>query len=136
MRKIISTVTALALAVVLVACTPEEGSHLDSINALRAEHGLPALTWDEDAYAQAREWSEKLAEEGRLLHSTLSERLGDRWGTLGESVATNSTVQGAFDALMRSPEHLANMLDPDFTKVAIGIVRERGQYWVTQLFLG
>lgn len=136
MRRIIATVTALGLALVLVACSPEEASHLDGINALREKHGLPALTWDEDAYAKAREWSQKLAQEGRLRHSEMREHLGARWRTVGENVAMNTTVEGALEALKRSPAHLANMLNPKFTSVAIGIVQERGRYWVTQLFLG
>lgn len=136
MRRLLSATIALAVAVALVACTPEEASHLDGINALRERFGLPALTWEEGAYAKARDWSQKMADDGRLSHSELSDGILAGWRTLGENVAMNSSVEGALAALERSPDHLANMLNPTFTKVAIGIVHQDGRYWVTQVFIG
>ena len=38
-------------------------------------------------------------------------------------------------ALMDSPGHRANILDPRFTKVGLGIYHNaRGEFWVTQMF--
>lgn len=136
MRKLLSAASALAIALVLVACTPEEASHLDGINALREANGLPALTWEEGAYAKARTWSQKMADDGRLSHSKLSDGMPAGWRTLGENVAYNGSVQGALEALKKSPGHRANMLNPKFNRVAVGIVEQGGRYWVTQVFLG
>ena len=136
MRTLVSVLAALAIAALLVACSPEEGSHLDAVNAFRTSNGVPALRWEEGAYAKARAWSQKLANDGRLSHSRLSNGIPAGWRTLGENVAMNSSLEGALKALERSPGHRANMLNRAFTKIAVGVVHQDGRYWVTQVFIG
>ena len=136
MRKLASVLSALAIAALLVACTPEEASHLEGVNAFRTANGVAALQWEEGAYAKARAWSQKMADDGRLSHSRLSDGIPDGWRTLGENVAYNSSLDGALAALKRSPGHRANMLNPRFTKIAVGVIHQDGAYWVTQVFLG
>jgi uncharacterized protein YkwD len=136
MRKLLSLIVGLTIAMLLVACTPEEAHHLDTINQFRAANGLPALTWDESAYGKAHDWSEKLADDGKLSHSVLSQGVPAGWQRLGENVAYNSSLDGAMTALERSPAHRANLLNPKFTKVAVGVVQQNGLYWVTEVFIG
>lgn len=135
-RKLASVLTALAVAAVLVACTPEEASNLQAINAFRSANGVEQLHWEEGAYAKARAWSQKMADDGRLSHSQLSDGVPDGWRRLGENVAYNSTLEGAMEALQNSPNHRANLLNPAFTRVAVGVIHQDGRYWVTQVFIG
>jgi uncharacterized protein YkwD len=136
MRKLATALVGLAVALLLVACTPEEGTHLQAVNAFRQANGVPALQWEEGAYAKAHSWSQHLADQGFLSHSVLSQGVPAGWHTLGENVAMNPTLDGAMTALESSPPHRANLLNPRFTKVAVGVVQAKGLYWVTEVFLG
>lgn len=39
-------------------------------------------------------------------------------------------------ALQNSPAHRAKLLNPRFSKVAVGVVQARGMFWVTEVFIG
>ena len=43
-------------------------------------------------------------------------------------------VQVAFDALVDSPGHYANMTDPAFNHIGVGIAFEGSSFWFTQNF--
>jgi len=136
MRKLLLALLSLAVALLLVACTPDEASHLQAVNAFREANGLPALTWEEGAYAKAHGWTQKMADDGRLSHSMLALGIPGDWSVLGENVAFAPTLDGAMQTLQNSAPHRANLLNPAFTKVAIGVVQARGAYWVTEVFIG
>ena len=136
MRKCLSLLVGLTVALLLVACTPEEGNHLDAVNTFRTSQGLPALKWEEGAYAKAHSWSEHLADQGFLSHSVLSQNVPAGWHVLGENVAMNPSLDGAMVALQNSPAHRANLLSPRFDRIAIGVVKANGMYWVTEVFIG
>ena len=136
MRKLVATLVGLSVALLLVACTPEEGNHLQAVNAFRTSQGVPALKWEEGAYAKAHDWSQHLADQGFLSHSVLSQGVPAGWHHLGENVAMNPTLEGAMLALEASPPHRANLLNPAFDRVAVGVVQAKGMFWVTEVFLG
>jgi uncharacterized protein YkwD len=136
MRKLVAAVAGLAVALLLVACTPQEADHLKAVNGFRTAQGLPALTWEEGAYAKAHDWSQHLADQGFLSHSVLSQGVPAGWHVLGENVAMNPSLDGAMLALEASPPHRANLLDPAFDRVAVGVVQAKGLYWVTEVFIG
>jgi uncharacterized protein YkwD len=47
------------------------------------------------------------------------------------------TVDYGHRALMASPEHRANLLDPHFTQVGLGLFHDsHGGFWMTEMFLG
>lgn len=135
MRRIFA-VTAAVVALLLAACTPQEGAHLTQVNDFRAANGVPALTWEEGAYAKANAWSVHMAQEGRLSHSVLAQGVPAGWRVLGENVAMAPSLDMATDALQRSPGHRANLLNPAFTRVAIGVAERDGMVWVTEVFIG
>lgn len=59
--------------------------------------------------------------------------------TAGENIAGNGSVTGANTALMNSPGHRANILNPNFTHIGIGIgINSGGSYGMmfTQMFVG
>ena len=135
MRKFVAVAVA-TLALLLVACTPEEANHAQAVNAFRAANGVAQLDWDDTLYDKAREWSMHIANEGKLSHSDLKDGAPADWRILGENVAMNSTLGGAITALENSPPHRANLLNPSFTRVAVGIVFVDNVYWVTEKFIG
>jgi uncharacterized protein YkwD len=45
-------------------------------------------------------------------------------------------VNYGHQALMNSPGHRANILEPRFTKIGVGVYQDAGgQFWVTEMFL-
>ena len=135
-RRIAAVAVALVVLALVGACTPQEGDAFKATNALREARGLRWLDWNEGAYDKAVAWSERMADEGRLSHSVLSAGVPAGWRRLGENVAYAGSVEQAMAVLTASPAHLANMVNPAFTSVAIGIVERDGKVWVTQVFIG
>jgi uncharacterized protein YkwD len=130
---------ALVVTVVialLAACTPQEKDAFIRTNEIRAGRGVAPLAWNEAVYAKAVAWSNHMADEGKLSHSTLAEGVPAGWRRIGENVAQAGSVAEAMRTLEASAPHLANILNPGFTSVAIGIVERDGRFWVTQVFVG
>ena len=136
MRRIVATLTIGLIALVSEACSPEEYNAAEQVERFRVTNGLAQLEWDETLYAKARAWSEQMATDGELYHSQLSAGAPDDWAVLGENVAWNTSLDGALRALEASPSHRANLLNPAFTRFAVGVVHQGDRYWVTQVFLG
>jgi uncharacterized protein YkwD len=139
--------------------TDEEREYIDRINAERTERGLCALTPDPLLIQVARGHSWDMSERGYFSHvATLNGQHTpmDRYlrglhnagqGTpnyllVGENIYFCSVTRPGRDvllghqALMESPGHRANILDPRFERVGVGIYRDAGgAIWVTQMFL-
>jgi uncharacterized protein YkwD len=115
---------------------------LDDMNDARVKEGLAPLDWDvsleEVAYARAKNlvqngYFDHYAPDGESAFSELAAR-GIRYRLAGENLARNNyletkTVQAAFDGLMNSPGHRANILEPRFSSVGVAVVRD-GKMWV------
>jgi uncharacterized protein YkwD len=136
MRKVLALLIAALAVLLLVACSPEEASHVQMVNSFRSANGVPQLDWSDPLYDKARAWSQHMADEGKLSHSDLKAGAPAGWRILGENVAYNSSLTGAMEALENSPAHRANLLNPAFTRVAVGIVFQNKVYWVTEEFVG
>ena len=110
-----------------------------SINAERAAAGLDPLKIEAHLNSAAQSQSDWMGDTGTFSHagedgSTAADRIGDAGFPLTGSsrVAENigySSISGELDegeadklheGLKNSPEHLANMLDPDVSYVGIG----------------
>lgn len=125
--------------------TAEESRMVDLVNAERARAGLPVLQVDPGLVQTARAKSQNMAtlhyfgHESPTLGSPFDQMraAGIRYTTAGENIAGNQSVDAAHQALMNSPGHRANILNPSFTKVGIGIIHG-GQYGMmfTQQFIG
>lgn len=114
----------------------------DAMNDARRAEGLTPLDWDaslEDvAYARAANlvangYFDHYAPDGESAFSELSAR-GIRYRLAGENLARNNypetkTVSAAFDGLMNSPGHRANILEARFSSVGVAAVRD-GKMWI------
>ena len=92
------------------------------INGYRAQHGRKSLVLDDSLSALAREHAVAMAKDGRLSHDGFQQRFARaRSPHCVENVAASGTVQATFDAWRGSPVHDHNLLDPDVSRMGIGI---------------
>lgn len=140
---------AIVIALALVASalaqqpTPQEQQLIRELNQSRAQHGLSPLKVDPRLVGAAREHSKKMAAANTLSHvlpgePSVAERIADagvHYSRSGENVGYNTDFNGIQSGFMHSPPHRANILNPDYKEVGIGVARDRnGVYWVTQDF--
>lgn len=120
-----------------------EAQMAELVNGLRADVGQPPLTYDSRVAAVARRWSETMATTGDILHNpAYADQYPPGWQIAGENVAWVSTarlslsekVQWAFDGLVDSPRHHANMVRESFTHIGVGVAVEGYKLYVTQNF--
>jgi uncharacterized protein YkwD len=106
----------------------QEMFHLVTTERIKA--GLPPLFWDESLADVARAHSQDMLIRGYFSHYT-PEGLSpfDRMGKAGiayqyagENLALAPITTLAMQGLMNSPGHRANILNPSFTKVGIGVI--------------
>lgn len=107
------------------------------INGLRASQGLAPLAVKGELFDLARGWSGRMAATGSIAHNpSLSAQAPPNWKRLGENVGTGTDVGGLFEAFLNSPVHYANMVDPGFESVGVGVVRaDSGQQFVSMTFM-
>lgn len=127
----------------------EAAAHLlELVNRDRKAAGLAALELDPTLTRMARAHSQDMSDNrffahvsphtGRLIER--AEAAGLRFSRLAENIAVHRNVEEAEAALLRSPGHRKNLLDPSFTRIGIGVVYvadphgERRVY-VTQNFM-
>lgn len=107
------------------------------VNAARAEHGVGPVRLNSSMSAVAASWSQAMADAGTMSHNPgYSTQIPAGWSRAAENVAWNSPadVAGLQTSWMGSPGHRANILDPAFTDIGIGVVIEGGAAWGTQVF--
>jgi uncharacterized protein YkwD len=114
---------------------PPEGRTGDGLNGvdqaiarLRASHGLPPLQRDGELDAAAEAHSLEMARLRTFAHvlpttGSLSDRLrarGYAYRSIGENIGLSSDVGTAHEAIVGSPAHLANLLDPHHRRFGLG----------------
>ena len=110
------------------------------VNAERAKAGLSPLTLDTELSANAAVRAQEIVEKfdhTRPDGSKFSTAVTIEWRTVGENIAYGqSSPEAVMNAWMNSSGHRANILNADFDKIGVGVVRSGGRlYWV-QLFAG
>ena len=106
-----------------------EARMLDLVNRARADNGLPPLVLDESIRQVARANSVHMFQDGYFAHIDPNgispfDRMrngGVTFRTAGENLALAPTVDVAHDGLMNSPGHRANILNPNFHRIGIGV---------------
>lgn len=141
----------LLLAISGVAQKPKPSPAIDSdaeqeilrlVNLERAKAGLKSLRGDPALQKAARKHSRIMADAGQLSHEFGAEPAfhrrmaleGAAFSASGENVAYNQSAENAHKGLMNSPPHRANILNPEYNTVGIGVIRSGDDIWVTQDF--
>ncbi|MEW6524095.1 MAG: CAP domain-containing protein [Bacillota bacterium] len=125
--------------------TALEQRMFELINAERTAAGLRPLVIDMDIVKVARLKSQDMINLNYFAHQSptygspfeMMRQFGITYRMAGENLAGAFSVDSAHRALMNSPGHRANILNPGYTHVGIGII-EGGPYglMVTQMFVG
>jgi uncharacterized protein YkwD len=137
----------------------DEQDLIAAINKERETRGLRPLTLDPLLTATARAHSREMCDLDYFDHESPTPACQtplDRYlvarrvqgqepphaALVGENLFYASVTDGVYNAgyahtaLMASPEHRANILEPRFTKVGVGLYRDsEGRFWVTEMFL-
>ncbi len=121
----------------------DEQKALALLNADRAAQGLPPVRPNAKLAALAGDYAQDMINRNFFAHNnpegqTPFDRMRQRgisFGYAGENLAINTSVAGAEQAFMNSPGHRANILNPRYTQVGIGVRYSRsGSVYVVQEF--
>ncbi len=100
------------------------------VNRERAKNGLELLFYDKKLQQVARSHSDDMLRQGYFAHRSLDGRTpflrmedaGITYLYAGENLALAPTTGLAMQGLMNSPGHRANILNPHFNKIGIGVI--------------
>jgi uncharacterized protein YkwD len=125
------------------------GQMVEDINSVRAQAGLPPMTEDVTLQDLATERSLDMAERRYFSHTTpeggdvfaMMALRGVEFRTAGENLAWNSNpepeaAQAALRGLLDSPPHRANLLNPEFRQLGVGVATMDGKHYFTLVFIG
>lgn len=137
-RRPVVLAALLALAVLIAtSCDPAKANtDYALVNSLRAARGLAPLVRSAELDLKAKSHAAAMASKGKLFHSNIAYGVSPGWTGLAENVAYAGSVEAAQAALEASPPHLANLLNPAFTEVGIGVKTANGRTYVVQVFAG
>lgn len=116
---------------------------LDLANQARAQAGAPTLKLDAGLCQAARAHAEAMFAARQLSHQfdgepSLSQRLGNATRTTldqeGENVALDFNAENGHKHLMLSPPHRANLLNPAYNVIGLGVVRSGDRVYIVQDF--
>jgi uncharacterized protein YkwD len=114
-----------------------ENEMLRMVNEERTKRGLKALIADPELVPVARAHSQDMFERGYFSHYTPEgkdpfDRMkasGIRYYSAGENLALGQTLKICHEGLMNSPGHRANILNPSYGRLGIGIL-DGGAYGI------
>lgn len=112
------------------------------LNMERQHHRLGLLQWDSRLADAARVHAQKMARAGDISHRFAGEpdlterarRTGALFKAVAENVALAGTPEEIHLALMNSPGHRANILNPDYNAVGVGVTQVNNELFVTEDF--
>ena len=116
---------------------------LQLANQSRQRVGAPTLVLDTGLSEAARIHAQAMLEAKQLSHQfsgepTLVHRLAAtsrlQLDQAGENVALDYSAQGGHEHLMLSPPHRANLLNPAYNVVGLGVVRSGDRLYIVQDF--
>jgi uncharacterized protein YkwD len=116
-----------------VRSTPDEQLLLDLVNKERISNGMAALKADPKLKLMARDYGREMISNRFFAHESpvsggfykrfSASDVRSDWQLAGENLAISSTIEGAHSGLMESPDHRANLLEPKYTHIGIGIIK-------------
>jgi len=116
----------------------DEAAFIAELNAARTNAGLAPLQVDDRLTRAARAWTAWMSDRSRLRHADdIVSGAPDDWTKAGENVGRGGSVPAVWEAFMNSPTHAANVLDPAFTRIGVGVFRTPdGVLYTTHRFAG
>ena len=126
-----------AASEVVVADAGTESQFVSAINSLRASKGLNQLQVSGDLVGMARRWTDRMVGAGQISHNpNLGSEIGGPWTKMGENVGVGYDVSGLMQAFINSPAHYANLVDPAWTHVGVGVTfAADGRMYTTHNFM-
>lgn len=141
-RRLFFAALACVMSTLLIAepvaadIVTDEQSFVARINAVRADAGVRPVDIDSTLTNVARRWAYKMALDGHISHRRdLSIGAPPTWMFLGENVGQGYDVQSLHDAFVASPTHYANLVNPRFESIGVGIVMVGSTMFVAQEFM-
>jgi hypothetical protein len=148
MKRLGIAIAAQALALMGAAQAPAvpalspEQQIVKLINMERENAGLQPLQWDRRVAQAALAHAKLLADHAELAHRfegepELDQRVGAtgaRFNAVAENVAVANTPEEAHLALMNSPGHRANIMNPDYNAVGVAVIQRNKSLFVAQDF--
>jgi hypothetical protein len=129
---------ATAVGVAAPASDPGiESQFVGRINSLRASKGLSQLQVSGELVGVARAWTDRMVSAGQISHNpNLGSQVSGAWTKLGENVGVGYDVDGLMQAFINSPSHYANLVDPVWTHVGVGVSHASdGRIYTTHNFM-
>ncbi len=137
--------TIVIAATMVLAVNPGQSAHAadpgaeadlaNRVNILRNQRGLGGVTTHAVLTAKAESWAQHMADTGCLCHSNLPDGVTVGWRKLGENIGRGPDVTSIHQALINSAPHYANMVDPAFRWIGVGIAYGGGQMYVAEVFM-
>ena len=128
-------VTVMVVGMAIPALAGPEGTLVSKINSSRAANGLAPLETYWDLTDDARAHSSRMMDQGSIYHNPALSSVTGVWEKLGENVGVGANVQVLVDAFVASPGHFANIIDPSFTEIGVGVVWLDSALYTTHRFL-
>ncbi len=143
MRRILVALLVALTATVVLGTAPRaqasdrgaEADFANRVNQVRAAHGLGGVATHSVLTAKAEAWAQHMADSGCLCHSNLPDGVTVGWRKLGENIGRGPSVTSIHTALVNSPPHYANMVDPAFHWIGVGVAYGNGQMYVAEVFM-
>lgn len=143
MRRFLASVLGVAMTLVVIGApgtaratdTGAEADFTNRINSVRASRGLAPLGTHSVLTAKAQLWAQHMADTACLCHSNLPDGVTVSWRKLGENIGRGPSVDAIHNALVNSAPHLANMVDPAFHWVGVGVAYRGSQMYVAEVFM-
>ena len=120
--------------------------HLQEMtNALRWEKGLQKMKIDADLQAFAQEWAEEICKTKTFIHRPSSEQRAflkkHGYTSIGENIVqrqdsgnAKQIAEAMMKAWIASPGHYANLTNPQFNVMGIGVSRDGTNYYACHNF--
>ncbi|MTI79898.1 MAG: hypothetical protein FH758_03275 [Firmicutes bacterium] len=112
------------------------------INQARKKKGKTPLKLDDSLSEVAQAKSQDMVDNNYFSHNSptygspfdMMTEFGVSYGWAGENLAKNSSLKSAHESLMESPGHKRNILQRNFNKVGIGVVKKGPLLYITEMF--
>lgn len=113
-----------------------EHEFIAAVNEIRLYFGLRPYIWDPQIDAVANAWVAQMVAERDVRHRPNLAAVAPRtWVRLGENVGRGTSVPAIMDALVASPTHFRNLVDPKLVHIGVGVMEVDGEIYVVQNFL-